>query len=105
MGFTKPVGKAGCSSMDLCGVTRAHVEGFRRSGHGQDLEFVSDVFCRFLKDCDFELMAGSCESCLNGFDWSLNANCRILTIVRCFDYCGSDKEGCVLKIIDANSEN
>jgi serine/threonine-protein phosphatase PP1 catalytic subunit len=103
MSLTKPVGEMVCSSTDLLwSDPRANVEGFRRSGRGQGFEFGLDVFCRFLKDCNFELMVRSHESCLNGFDWSLGTDCPLLTIFSCFDYCGSDNEGCVLKITDAN---
>jgi hypothetical protein len=69
MGLTKPLGEAVCSSKDvLWSNPRAEVESFRRSGLGQGFEFGSDVFCSFLKDCDFELMFRSHESCPNGFD-------------------------------------
>jgi diadenosine tetraphosphatase ApaH/serine/threonine PP2A family protein phosphatase len=105
MGLTKPLGKRTGSSTDLLwSDPRADVEGGRRNGREQGFEFGSDVFCRFLKDCHFELMVRSHELCPNGFDWSLGADCPFLTIFSCFGYCGSDNESCDLMITDANGQ-
>jgi hypothetical protein len=92
-----------CDAIDvLWSDPRADLEGFRKSERGQGFEFGSDVFSHFLKDCDFELLIRSHESCMVGFDWPFGVDGRLLMIFSCRNYCGMNNEGCVLMLSDDN---